>query len=151
MNYRNHMITTALLAIAILYYLKVELSAESVIWLILAVIASLLPDIDLEHSKANQFLNPIFLVVSVAIAVYFLEMTVVALFAGIILFLLLKFVMLPMITGSHRTNTHTIYFPAFIALPIYLHFGFFFASAVAFGILAHLLEDVFTDMTRLGG
>lgn len=148
MNWKQHLYMTLLIGIIITMYFQFPLSLDSLGWLILLGLGSILPDVDLKQSRASGLVFGL-LTLSIIFASWKLfgetAEAFIAFLAGmIILFLAGKF-----LRPSHRTITHSIWFVILSALPIYILWGQFLATGIAFGMIAHIMEDRLSDILRI--
>lgn len=145
MDYKGHMLSTFIMAVLALYFLNIPANETAMLWLIIALGASLLPDLDLENSKANQLLNPVIFAISLAISFFVTKDIFFLVTLAIIIFSLYRLI-IRISANGHRGHFHTVYFAIFLATPVYIYAGLFLATAVVFGIGAHLIEDFFHDV-----
>lgn len=152
MNWRNHLIFTVLILVggyAIFGY------QPSALFVAVALVATLLPDIDQENSKITTILRAIALLSILTVTYYYYGMQMLA---GIPTFLLATAVLAGVceflyraLKPNHRGITHTILVYVFMVIPIYLYVGADFALAFAVGVLSHLCADKVCDITGIGG
>lgn len=159
MNWKSHVKYTlfiaVLLILALAYFQNIFFPPErAILWIIVAGIASLLPDVDLEHSKISMTLIPIVVMCVAGFWIYIFKFET---FHGIPFFFIPSFISLFVIhkiyktlTKGHRGWTHGLVFAVTIALPFMVWFDIFIASAPFFGIICHIIEDKFCDITRVG-
>lgn len=153
MNWRSHMIVTSLAAAAYLlganHFFSFAFSLDWFLFIGVAALASLTPDIDLPSSKLNHFLIPIASVAAAGVSIWFFRFTILAAIVAGALLLLLGHVSRA-IFGGHRGRTHTFWFGVLLAIPISLWLGIFIGMAALFGVVAHLVEDKIADASGLG-
>lgn len=154
MNWKYHLGVTAVLAVVYLFlanrFLHLPYSDEWLPFILVSMVASLLPDVDLPNSKINQLLGPLTIFIVSAISIYFFSFTVLAaIAAGLLLFVVDK--LYDFITDGHRGNTHSIWFGFFVGIPVGLYAGIFLGMAALFGVVAHIVEDFIYDVSGFGG
>jgi len=150
MNYKMHLGTTFFLALAFLAWLKAGISLETVAWLAIATFSALLPDVDHKDSFIISLAKSAVFILVLALSFKYFGFTgqaiVVAVGGSLALWLIYS-----AFKPAHRTITHSLLFAVILALLLYLYVGWFIASAVLFGVLAHRVEDFFYDITGIGG
>ena len=132
MRYIWHILFGALLSTLMyvaLLYLDVIINIDLFTGIILVIIYSILPDIDIKDSKIRKIVMPLLIIL--IIISYFIEYYVLC------LSLILMFIFILLL--KHRTITHTIWFAFIISIPFYQNIGYFVIAFVSYA--SHLVLD----------
>jgi len=159
MQWKAHVLATLFFGIVILFLFNSQASKynlnpipllDSLAWLALAAIASLVPDLDLQNGKLNEFVIPAVVIAVSFSSAYLFGPTALAIVIAVVALLVLHWVFRKL-AGGHRGNMHKFGFGIVLAIPVGLWFGMIPASAVVYGVFAHIFEDKLCDKTGLGG
>lgn len=150
MNWINHMKATTVLSTAAMLILQQPISLDTGLWITISTLSALLPDLDAASSKATKFFDAIIFITGFAIGYYIFTTILPIIITAIISFVCYKLIM-HTLSIHHRGPFHSLLFPLVLGAPLYLYTGWFLASAVAFGCICHMAEDLLYDTFKIGG
>ena len=134
MKYYTHILFGFVLAILMylaVIYLDISITFDYLVVVVIVIIYSILPDIDIKKSKIRKIMMPI--LIFLVLLFYYTEQYLVMLFVLLVIAFIYSL--------KHRTLTHTIMFGILVSLPWYQNIVYMLLAFVSY--LSHILLDRF--------